>query len=40
MKLLEFSIVKVGNIQNLTLSKKSTPGDGTHACGKKGGSRT
>lgn len=40
MKILKVQIVKAGSIQELTLSKKSTPGDGTFGKGVKGMSRT
>ena len=39
MKILEVKIAKVGSIQELTLSKKSKPGDGTYGSGVKGMSR-
>lgn len=39
-RLLEIKIIKVGGINELTLSKQSKPGDGIHACGVKGMSRT
>lgn len=39
-KILEVCIVKAGEVRELTLSKKSTPGDGVHGQGVKGMSRT
>jgi hypothetical protein len=36
MRIIESTIERIGSVQEITLSKKSTPGDGTHACGKKG----
>lgn len=39
-KILEVRISKAGKVQELTLSKKSSPGDGTHGHGVKGMSRT
>ena len=39
-KMLEVRIEKAGELKELTLSKKSTPGDGTHGNGVKGMSRT
>ena len=39
-KLLTVKIEKAGEVKELTLSKKSTPGDGTHGNGVKGMSRT
>lgn len=38
-EILMVKIIKVGNVNELTLSKKKT-GDGIHACGVKGMSRT
>lgn len=36
MKEIQSNIEQIGTIQELTLSKKSNPGDGSHARGVKG----